>query len=380
MNLALITQDFPPKIGGIETYAAELAKRYWEAFDDFLLIAPDKNGAQKVDNQLPYKVYRLKSSSSYLGAIGMFDAVPILDKKNINATFHTQWQTLPISIFAKNRGILDKIYVAAHGRELLFNPFSSNPFLKKKFENYKRWLLSNVDIFFPVSDYTANLLLEHGIAEKRIEIVINGTDPAKFYPKNTQYARAGLNLKATKVLLTISRLVSRKGIDTALKAFKLVLKKHPDSKYIIIGDGPYKKNLQYLSRELNVANSVNFAGSVSYNMLIEYYNACNVFVMPSKTEIPNVEGFGIVFLEANACGKPVIGTYSGGIPSAVVNGKTGLLVEEQQPVKLARAIDKLFSNRKLAAKMGSEGRKRVLNEANWDITSAKLINHIINKI
>jgi phosphatidylinositol alpha-1,6-mannosyltransferase len=102
--------------------------------------------------------------------------------------------------------------------------------------------------------------------------------------------------------------------------------------------------------------------------------------MPSKTDTPNVEGFGIVFLEANACAKPVIGTYSGGIPSAVIDGETGLLVEENNIDELAKAMNRLFLNSAEAKNMGQKGRERVLNEANWDVSAAKIYRRMEYKI
>src|SRR5699024_9441645 len=135
-----------------------------------------------------------------------------------------------------------------------------------------------------------------------------------------------------------------------------------------------KKELQQLASNLGIAASIQFVGSVPHYHpdLIHYYNACDVFVHPSKTEKFNVEGFGIVFLEANACGKPVIGTFSGGIPSAVIDGETGILVKEQDPKALAEAIIRLFDEPGLAAQMGSNGRQRVEHTANWDVQNKQM--------
>jgi phosphatidylinositol alpha-1,6-mannosyltransferase len=189
-------------------------------------------------------------------------------------------------------------------------------------------------------------------------------------------------LGSEKILLSVSRLVSKKGIDTTIKAFAKVLKKHPSSRYIIVGNGEQKKELQRLAAALNIADSVQFVGSIQHHhrKLVNYYNACDVFVQPSKTERSNVEGFGIVFLEANACGKPVIGSFSGGIPSAVVNNETGILVQERDPSALAEAINKLFSNPSLAREMGKKGRKRVEDTANWNVISSQLLDMMKNTI
>ena len=380
MNLALITQDFPPEIGGIETYATELAMRFSQQCEHFFVVAPDKRGTHRVDQSLPYPVYRVMAPNPFLGPGAMFESPLLFRKHQTRNAFHTQWQTLPASVFAQMNGQVDNIFVAAHARELLFNPFYGISGLQQWYEWYKRWMLARVDLFFPVSDYTAALLIKHGVNDERIKVVINGTDPDKFYPKDKHVSRKSIGITAQKVLLTITRLVSRKGVDTTLKAFKSVLDTYPDSCYLIVGDGAHKNQLQQLAEQLGIIDSVKFVGRVPHEQLIDYYNACDVFVMPSKTDIPNVEGFGIVFLEANACGKPVIGSYSGGIPSAVVNGKTGILVNEHDYQSLSQAIRRLFSDDELAEKMGRCGRRRVLEKANWDITARNLLEQIKNKI
>lgn len=159
-----------------------------------------------------------------------------------------------------------------------------------------------------------------------------------------------------------------------------MLQDHPNSCYIIVGSGPQEKYLKQLAADLDIKSFIKFVGSVSHKNLVNYYNACNVFVLPSKTEPPDIEGFGLVFLEANACSKPVIGTFSGGIPTAVVDGETGILVEENDTEALATGINKLFSKSDLATKMGKNGRRRVLNEANWDTASAQLLQAMKNTI
>src|SRR5699024_5712292 len=142
---------------------------------------------------------------------------------------------------------------------------------------------------------------------------------------------------------------------------------YPDSRYIIVGSGALGVELEKIAADLGILHAVIFAGRIPYDVLINYYNACDVFVMPSKTMHPDVEGFGIVFLEANACGKQVVGRCSGGSPSAIVNGETGILVKEDDHRSLSEAILRLFSDEGLSRIMGGKGRRRVQEEANWDV-------------
>lgn len=380
MNLALITQDFPPELGGIQTYASELSKRFARKCDNFLVIAPDKQNAADVDKHLPFPVYRINTTNPLLGVMAMPQVPGIVSEHGIRNVFHAQWQTLPASFIAQKLGKVDHIYSAVHARELVFNPFDAIPILSSVYDVYKNYMLSKPDFLFPVSDFMSRLLQEHGVEKDRMQTIINGTDPTRFKPTNTQVARTTLGIEAQNVLLSVSRLISKKGVDTTIKAFTEVLEEYPDSCYVIVGDGEQKNELKSLTNKLGISESVQFVGSVSHKSpkLVDYYNACDIFVQPSKTERENIEGCPIVFMEANGCAKPVIGSNSSGIPSAIEDGETGILVEERNPKALGSAIKKLFSDKELAKNMGIAGRKRVQETANWDVVSQRIWS-IINE-
>jgi phosphatidylinositol alpha-1,6-mannosyltransferase len=305
--------------------------------------------------------------------------LPLLKRREINTTFHAQWQTLPFSILAKKEGLVDTIFNAAHARELLFNPFDGIPFLSDKYEHYCKWALSKADFHFPVSEYTADLLVERGVSRDQIEVIGNGTNPDQFYPTEVDELRNELGFNGKKILLTITRLVPRKGVDTVIKAMGQLRDEYSDLKYLVVGDGEQMEELKALSEKLNLSDRVTFAGRVPHEKLNAYYNLGDIFVMPSKTMEPDVEGFGIVFLEANACGKPVIGSRSGGIPSAIVEDETGLLVDEDNPNQLAQKISHLLEHPDVAARLGKRGRERILHEANWDSVAEKMYNIMQHK-
>jgi phosphatidylinositol alpha-1,6-mannosyltransferase len=380
MNLAIVTQDFPPELGGLQTFASEHAERFKKECENFFVIAPDKPKAQQIDNNLSYPVHRIPTSNPFLGIKAVPKAQVLFKRYGVRNAFHIQWHTLPVSVFARNRGLVDKIFVSVQGRDMLFNPFFPLPGARQGYELYKRKLLEQVDLFFPASDYMAGLLRRHGVEDERIQVVINGTDPRRFYPASTVKARRAVGFNGDKMLLSVSRLVSKKGVDTTIKAFAHVLKAHPSSQYIIVGEGEQKEELQQLAAKSGISSSIKFIGSIphSHPDLIHYYNACDVFVQPSKTEKSNVEGFGIVFLEANACGKPVVGSLSGGIPNAVIDGETGILVKERNPQALAKAICKFFDHPELASQMGTKGRERVETSANWDVLNKQLTTAMKN--
>lgn len=373
MKLLMVTQDFPPDTGGIQTYSYSHANNFATKCEWFGVICPDKKGADKTDQKLHFPVKRLKIRNDLMLFSLFKNLHPFLNENPADATFHSQWQTAAAGIRAREKGLLRKVFVAAHIRELLFNPFEHFPILKNSFIRYRQKVLKNVDHFYPVSDYTAGRLINMGVDESRITVVINGTDPEQFYPESSIKLKNELGLNNKKVILTITRLVKRKGIDTVLEAMKEVIKKVPETHYLIVGDGVDKERLELIVDKKNLTNRVTFTGKVPYDKLKAYYNIGDIFVMPSKTNPPDVEGFGIVFLEANACGLPVIGSDSGGIPSAIKNGKTGFIVPEGNPALLAERMVQLLRDSDLCKKFGNEGRRWVVEEANWTALNKKLI-------
>ncbi len=375
MRLFFVTQDFPPETGGIQTYSFEHAKGLAKHAEQVTVIAPDKTGANAFDVKQSFDTKRVSVSNTLLFLPLLFKLSIWANKMKIDTVVHAQWQTLLPSIIAKKLGRIDKIVVAAHARELLFNPFGDN-FLGRIYKRYMQWLLSKADLLLPVSDYTKKLLTELGVADAKIEVLINGTDPTQFYPMDVSKQKKEMKLDNKFVILTVTRLVERKGIDTVIEALSVLKDQIPEIAYLIVGDGPDRTKLEHLALTKVVDQLVTFCGKVPYNELNMYYNLGDVFVMPSKTATPDVEGFGIVFLEANACAKPVIGTYSGGIPSAIIQEQTGLLVEENNPLELSQAILRLYKNQELAKEIGSHGLLRIKKEANWDALSTQLFHHL----
>jgi phosphatidylinositol alpha-1,6-mannosyltransferase len=152
-----------------------------------------------------------------------------------------------------------------------------------------------------------------------------------------------------------------------MRALPRLLKTIPRLKYLVVGDGPHRVALENLASVLGVRDKVVFAGQVPAEDLPDVYALSDVFVMTSRDrlEADDVEGFGLVFLEASACGKPVVGSLCGGISDAVVDGITGLLVNPYDSEAIASALERLLHDRDLAMRLGEQGRSRVVREFNW---------------
>ncbi len=378
MKLAFITQDFPPETGGIQTYSYELAQHLSTLCETFILIAPAKKNQAEIDTTLPYPVVRIPCSNTLLGFYLKNRLPRILKEYQIDHTFHAQWQTLKPAIKAKKKGILQKVMVAAHARELIFNPYDSIPILKGIYLKHQSTSLLGADQYFPVSRYTANLLTAQKVKEEKIKIINNGTDPTLFFPTNIDALKKELKLKDKKILFTVCRHVERKGIQDIITALPEVIKTIPNIHYIIGGKGPFSEILQQQVKELNLNDYITFTGRIADIALNQYYNLCDVFIMTPLNSKTDIEGFGIVYLEANACGKPVIGSSTGGIPDAIRHEETGLLVEASQHQEISKSIIKLLANDPLTKQLGDQGHLWVKEEMNWKSAAQKLYQAMLS--
>jgi len=205
--------------------------------------------------------------------------------------------------------------------------------------------------------YTAEVLVEmQHLSRSRIALIPPALDPG-FTLSHTAGAVVAPSLPKSPILLTVARLDASeqyKGMDTVIQALPQVLTVVPDTRYVIVGDGNDRPRLESLAKAVDVAEHVFFVGVTGHDELVKYYEACDVFVMPS-----HAEGFGIVFLEAMAFGKPVIGGNHGGTPDVIRDGVTGFLVEYGDIDGLTSRILSLLQNEELRQKMGQTGRQYV---------------------
>jgi phosphatidyl-myo-inositol dimannoside synthase len=270
--------------------------------------------------------------------------------------------------------------VFAHGEEISPHlPTAPRPQRRKLTVALKRRSLwrtyHRADLIIANSRFTRDLLLQGGVAAAKVAIVHPGTDPARYRPLPRDEGLAQrLGLAGRRVLLTVGRLTWRKGQEAVLQALPAIRQAVPDAIYAITSDGPRGPYIKDLARTLGLEDAVRFLGEVPFDMLPALYNLADVFVMPSRVspQTQDLEGFGIVFLEAGACGLPVVGGRSGGIPDAVAEGETGLLVDGTQPDEVAAACVRLLKDRSLARLLGTKSRERVLREFTWDHAAARV--------
>jgi len=237
-----------------------------------------------------------------------------------------------------------------------------------------RRVYAGADVVFANSMNTRRMLRELGLAPERIEIVYPGVDTQRFRPDiDATELRRRIAPRDETVLLSVGRFQTRKGHDLMIQAVgHLVHQHHRSLRYVIVGDGPERSRLEALVDECGVREQVTFAGEVSAELLPQYYAACDIFVLPNRVEQSDVEGFGIVFLEAAASGKPAVGGRSGGVPEAVADGVTGLLVGGTDVEELADAIARLMDSESLRRSLGEAGRARAVREFGWECAAEKV--------
>ncbi|HWP07063.1 MAG TPA: glycosyltransferase family 4 protein [Polyangiaceae bacterium] len=372
MRLVLVTQDFPPHRGGIQTYAFELAKRLAVRCEAFAVIAPAEGDTAATDRGLGFRVLRHGTFDMMVAACAPALAKLVLGE-GFDHALHAQWTTLPASLALRGLRRLKNVTVAAHGRELLLEPWRASKLAQGSYDAVRRQSLTRADRVLAGSAYTAGLVERLGVARERITVTRYGTDPSRFTPRNATALRARLGLSGRPVLVTIARLVERKGIDSVLEALPAVRRAVPDVAYVVVGEGPHRSELEAAARTAGVDGAVHFVGSVPDDELPLWYSLGDVFVMPSRSEAPDVEGFGIVYLEAGACERPVVALAAGGVPDAVADGISGFLVAPGDRAALAARLSELLLDPARAAELGRRGRERVLGELNWDSVTERTL-------
>ncbi|MCX5679742.1 MAG: glycosyltransferase family 4 protein [Candidatus Omnitrophica bacterium] len=374
MRTLFITEWFCPDIGGSITWYENVYSRYPKG--EVFILSKNTKGDKDYDKTTPFFIYRasykrypfLRPESLNIYITFLWKAFWIVKKHNIELV-HCD-KALPSGLIAYYLNKLTGIsYISyCHGEEVATYLKHTNV-IKKMAAVYNTAAKVIVN-----SNFTKNLLISIGVKESNLVVIHPGTDADIFRPGIVSLGlREKLGLKNNRILLTVGRLQRRKGHDMVIRSLPELVKKFSDLVYIIIGDGEEMKYLENLAKEQGVGDKVVFAGRVRQEDLPTYFNMCDIFIMANRSmENGDVEGFGIVFLEANACEKPVIGGNSGGVPDAVIDGRTGIIVDGGKEGELVAAISELLSDPIKAHEMGSYGRKWVVENFGWDLIFKKI--------
>ena len=350
----LITLEYPPDHGGVARYLGNIYSRL--SSENLIVLAPKNPKALEPDFHQKYKIYRRKFNAWWIWPkwkIISWHVLKILWLEKITEIHISH--ILPIGYVAYiYRKIFNIPYIVyAHGMDILLPQTSvwKNFWLKKILKN-ARQIISN-------SYFTKNEIVKLGLPENKIKVIY---PCVKEGPPLTEEVLENLkikyNLDGKKIILSVGRLVARKGFDQAIEVMSKILGIVPNTVYVIIGSGPYLIELQAKSHGLPVI----FINNIGDNELDCWYKLCDVFAMPARQIGPDVEGFGIVFLEAALRGKSSVGGRSGGVPEAIEDGKTGILADPLNIDEIATALIKLLRDDKLRSGMGEAAKQRVLEK------------------
>ncbi len=363
----LITNDFPPRVGGIQSYVHELASRL--PADRLTVLASDYPGAREFDADQPFPVYRYPSSVLLPTAGASRMAAALIRRRGIRAVWFGAAAPLGLMTpFLRTVGI-GRVVASTHGHEV---GWSMLPGARQML----RRIGSHADVVTFVSRYSRRRIAAALGPRSALEALSPGVDSDQFRPdpaaRATIRARYGLDDAPTAVC--ISRLVPRKGQDALIAAWPAVTRALPGARLLIVGGGSGESRIRALAAASPARDLITLTGSVPHQELPAHYQAGDVFAMPCRTRGGglDVEGLGIVFLEASASGLPVIAGDSGGAPETVIDGETGLVVDGRNRDALTAALVRLLGDPGLRAHWGAAGRRWVRENWTWTASADRL--------
>lgn len=376
----MVCHTFPPLIGGSSGVYAALASHA----DGAIVILTsrldttglEQPGWQSSDAALPFPIRRIGLVRPPLARNAY--RFPLL--RRISWAFRAVWLATVVAAEARRHGVAAvcicddetvgwlvpfarrllglRALIYCHGDDLVQR-------VARERRARMRWFRAANGII-AAGTFAARRLTEgYGVAEDRITIIANGVDLQRFRPMPAcQSRRTALGLDGRRIILAPSRLVARKGVDRLIAAMPAIMENHPQALLLVLGDGPQREELVALARSAGVAAAVRFVGAVAVSDMPQYYALAELVAVPNRAEPGESDGVPLVFLEANACGLPVVGGYAGGTPEAVHHGCNGLLVDGRDPAAIAAAICRILGDPALATRLSEAGLKAA-GAASW---------------
>ncbi|MFI1756319.1 glycosyltransferase family 4 protein [Streptomyces sp. NPDC020571] len=371
----IVTNDFPPRPGGIQAFLHNMALR----LDPERLVVyastwkRSREGIEATaafDAEQPFTVVRDRTTMLLPTPGATRRAVGLLREHGCTSVWFGAAAPLGLMAPALRKAGAERLVATTHGHEAGWAQLPAARQLLRR-------IGESTDTITYLGEYTRSRIagaLTPEAAARMVQLP-PGVDEKTFHPASGgDEVRARLGLTERPVVVCVSRLVPRKGQDTLIRAMPRILAAEPDAVLLIVGGGPYEKDLRRLAEETGVAASVHFTGAVPWSELPAHYGAGDVFAMPCRTRRGglDVEGLGIVYLEASATGLPVVAGDSGGAPDAVLDGETGWVVRGEDPNESADRITTLLADPELRHRMGERGRSWVEEKWRWDLLAEHL--------
>ncbi|QKW06038.1 glycosyltransferase family 4 protein [Streptomyces sp. NA04227] len=371
----IVTNDFPPRPGGIQAFLHNMALRLDPA--GIVVYASTwkrgREGAEATaafDAEQPFTVVRDRTTMLLPTPRVTRRATALLREHGCTSVWFGAAAPLGLMAPALRRAGAERLIGTTHGHEA---GWAQLPVAR----GLLRRIGEGTDSLTYLGEYTRSRIAAalSPEAAARMTHLPPGVDEKTFHPDSGGAGvRAELGLTDRPVVVCVSRLVPRKGQDTLILALPRILAAHPDTVLLVVGGGPYERNLRRLAAETGVSDSVRFTGAVPWSELPAHYGAGDVFAMPCRTRRGglDVEGLGIVYLEASATGLPVLAGDSGGAPDAVLDGETGWVVRGGNSEECADRLVTLLGDPELRQRMGARGRRWVEEKWRWDLLAHRL--------
>ena len=373
-KILCITNDFGPRAGGIETFVIGLIERM--PFGSVIVYTSSQEGSAPFDLQWIQKfgveVIRDKSTILLPTPRVRKEICKILKARDISSVFFGAAAPLALMAPALRRNGAKTIVALTHGHEVWWSKVWPFTWMMHRIGN-------SVDHLTYLGEFTRSKIARalSTRAEDAMVKIAPGIDTEHFAPHSGAASlRRELNLHDKKVIVSVGRLVHRKGQDILIDSLPEILQKIPSAHILFVGEGPYKDDLLKRASKLNLLQNITFIGRIQHADLPRYICVGDIFAMPSRSRLAGleVEGLGIVYLEASACGLAVIGGISGGAPDAVLEDETGFAVDGTSSAAVAAAAITLLSQPELAEQMGARGRQWVIDEWSWNLWSARFVS------
>jgi len=365
-----ITNDFGPRAGGIETFVHGLVQRLPKG--SVIVYTSAQAATSDFDakwlQDFGVEVIRDRSKILLPTPRVIKTCQRLISERKLSKVAFGA--AAPLGIMAKSMRSAGakKIVALTHGHEVWWSKMPP-------FNLAIRHMSKHLDSISYLGDYTKSEIskaLPKSNLSKLVQIA-PGIDVEHFIPTDSSNLRAELGLTDNSVIISVGRLVHRKGQDMLIASLPAIKTAVPNVHLVLVGVGPHQAYLEKLAIKLQVSDCITFIGRINYAELPEYICLGDVFAMPSRSRFfgLEVEGLGIVYLEASACGLPVVGGSSGGAPDAVLVGETGVVVDGTNVSEIAQACIELLNNPELSALMGANGRTWITQNWRWDIWATK---------
>jgi phosphatidylinositol alpha-1,6-mannosyltransferase len=366
-RLLLVTNDFPPRPGGIQSFLYGVVSRLDP--DDVVVFTSRWRGWEEWDAQQPFRVIRHDTEMMLPNPAVRRNAVQVFREYGCTDVWFGAAAPLGLLAPALRDAGAKRIVASTHGHEIGWARVPG-------FRQALRRIAGDVDVLTYLGDYTrVRLAAAIGADAEKLQRLAPGVDTDLFSPNvDGSVRREQLGWTGRPVVVCVSRLMPRKGQDVLVRALPEIRRQVGDVGLLLVGGGPARSRVEALAKDNGVSEHVHITGSVPFEQLPSWFRAGDVFAMPCRERINglDVEGLGMVFLEAAACGLPVVAGRSGGSTDALIDGESGVLVDGNQPDEVASAVSGLLIDRARAAEMAQHGRQWVTEKWSWDNVVATL--------